>query len=391
MIRVSLLRRSESTVFYMQWRDPLSGRKVRRTTGTKIRRDAERMAAKLEKDLFEGKAGPSSRATWQEFRERYEAEELPGKAASTEKKATQVLDVFERTMRPQRLGDITSDVLAKYASTLREAGRTEATIASHLRTLRAALSWAVRMRMIPRVPDVPKIQRARKAGQLAKARPITSEEFERMLAAVGDVIRGHNTGKKRTPPPPDPERLPSWEFLLRGLWWSGLRLGESLHLHWTDETLLHVDFSSRHPLLRIPAELEKGHKDRLLPIAPEFARLLLDVPEHRRIGYVFNPRPLDRENGSARLSEQTVSRTITYIGKAAGVVVARSKTGRPKYASAHDLRRAFGTRWAARVMPQVLMEMMRHESIGTTMAFYVNRQAETTAGILWQAYDQARQ
>jgi hypothetical protein len=57
-----------------------------------------------------------------------------------------------------------------------------------------------------------------------------------------------------------------------------------------------------------------------------------------------------------------------------------------KYASAHDLRRAFGERWARRVMPQDLMELMRHESIDTTMRYYVGRNAQDTAKRLWEAY-----
>ena len=37
-----------------------------------------------------------------------------------------------------------------------------------------------------------------------------------------------------------------------------------------------------------------------------------------------------------------------------------------KYASAHDFRRAFGVRWAARLMPAQLMESMRHELLEFT-------------------------
>ena len=36
-------------------------------------------------------------------------------------------------------------------------------------------------------------------------------------------------------------------------------------------------------------------------------------------------------------------------------------------------------------MPQVLMELMRHESIDTTLKFYVGRNAETTAATLYAA------
>jgi hypothetical protein len=54
-----------------------------------------------------------------------------------------------------------------------------------------------------------------------------------------------------------------------------------------------------------------------------------------------------------------------------------------KTASAHDLRRAFGERWATKLMPAQLMELMRHESIDTTLSYYVGRNAERTAAILW--------
>ncbi len=61
-----------------------------------------------------------------------------------------------------------------------------------------------------------------------------------------------------------------------------------------------------------------------------------------------------------------------------------------KYASLHDFLRSFGERWATRVMPQVLMVLMRHESIQTRMAYYVGRNAQTTADAVWAAYGQNR-
>lgn len=50
-----------------------------------------------------------------------------------------------------------------------------------------------------------------------------------------------------------------------------------------------------------------------------------------------------------------------------------------KYASAHDLCRAFGQQWSARVMPAVLQQLMRHVSIETTMKYYVGRDADAVA------------
>jgi hypothetical protein len=60
-----------------------------------------------------------------------------------------------------------------------------------------------------------------------------------------------------------------------------------------------------------------------------------------------------------------------------------------KYASAHDCRRSFGTRWAYRVLPQVLQQLMRHERIETTLAYYVELEATRTADAVWEAWESA--
>ena len=54
-----------------------------------------------------------------------------------------------------------------------------------------------------------------------------------------------------------------------------------------------------------------------------------------------------------------------------------------KFATAHDLRRSFGTRWAKRVMPAVLQRLMRHAEIATTMKYYVTMDADSVADELW--------
>ncbi len=90
------------------------------------------------------------------------------------------------------------------------------------------------------------------------------------------------------------------------------------------------------------------------------------------------------------MRSDTVSKIVSRIGcKAAVKVEETTRKGEHhiKYASAHDLRRSFGERWSMRVLPQVLMELMRHESITTTMQFYVGRNAERTADALWEAVE----
>ena len=83
-----------------------------------------------------------------------------------------------------------------------------------------------------------------------------------------------------------------------------------------------------------------------MELAPEFAELLNDVPEDQRTGSVFNLK------GQWRW----IGRRISKIGEAAGIVV-NEKTG--KFASAHDLRRAYGERWAGRVGELDLMRLIK--------------------------------
>lgn len=232
-----------------------------------------------------------------------------------------------------------------------------------------------------------------------KGRPITGEEFDRMIASVEKTFYPVAIYSKGKPIPvelDDAEKekrtgiVTAWQNYLEGLRASGLRLAESLQLHWDRQDRLCVDLEGKRPMLRIPAALEKGNQDRVLPMAPEFAALLLAVPEAERTGRVF--KLLDRRGKPAEFKDDWVSRVVSAIGAKSGVKVnVKTVDGQQvvKFASAHDLRRSFGERWAPRVMPQVLKELMRHENIETTLRYYVGRNAQTTADVLWAAHDAA--
>ena len=70
----------------------------------------------------------------------------------------------------------------------------------------------------------------------------------------------------------------------------------------------------------------------------------------------------------------------TDVGSKAGIIV---NVVDGKTASAHDLRRSFGTRWAKRVMPAILRKLMRHANVQTTMQFYVDLDVDEMADDLW--------
>jgi integrase len=369
--------------FVLQWRDPTTQRirmkatKIPRSGLARDRKAAERLAGELESQLAAGSAALPSKFTWEDFRKRYDAEVLPGLAKFTEAKVKSVFDRLETEISPARLRDLTEARISHFAAALRKSGVAETTIQGYLAHLKAAMNWAVRQKLLPALPAFPKVQRAKKSNRRPmKGRPITAEEFERMLATVPKVVG---------------ERLaPEWQRYLRGLWVSGLRLAESLDLWWDrEDRLLPVFPRGGRPMLKVPAELEKGHADRLLPIAPEFAMFLMETPPERREGPVFPLLP--RKGNHGRPLPRAVSAIVSKIGAKAGVKVHvdPKDPDRVKYASAHDLRRAFGERWAARVMPPQLMELMRHESIDTTLRYYVGTDAQRTADAAWAAFERA--
>ena len=384
-IRVYVVEFGDRPNYQLHWRDPITQRLRTKTTAiartglSRERKAAERLAGELQLQLEQGAASLPSRVTWEEFRRRYEAEVLPGLAKETGSKVRVVFGLVEEVLSPQRLRDLKEARISHLAATIRKRGRAETTIQSYMAHLKAMLRWAVAQKLLTTCPTFPKVHRKKKSTGMTpmKGRPVTGEEFERMLAVVPAVVGDVSAA--------------AWRFYLHGLWTSGLRLKESLDLWWDQDGRLLPVFPKRgRPMLRIPAELEKGHADRLLPMAPEFAAVLLRTTEAERTGPVFRLPGIRGDNSEVRST--WVGRVVSMIGRRAGVRVSSDPRDpeKVKYASAHDLRRAFGERWASRVMPAVLKELMRHESIETTLRYYVGTNAERTADVCWEAFEAAR-
>ncbi|MGD9632725.1 MAG: tyrosine-type recombinase/integrase [Pirellulales bacterium] len=369
-IKVHVVRYPNRPNLVMRYVDPITCKQVTKTAGTPNAREASKAAAVWEAELRAGSYAKPSRMAWDAFRDYYEANVLPGLSDNTSKAYATTLNAFEKHCKPTKLADVTTQRLTYFVRVLREAEKSEATIARHLRHLKAPLRWAHREGLLPVLPTFTMPKRV-KGAKVMRGRPITLEEFERMLTAVPVVVEN--------------AAAPSWEFYLRGLWDSGLRLTESLSLRWDDEPgAIVADFTGKRPMLRIPAEAQKANRDELLPMTPEFAALLLTVPEAHRRGRVF--KLIARDGSQFHATKNLVSKMVSTFGAKAGVVVdereLKDKIVR-KFASAHDLRRAFGQRWSGKVMPSVLRRLMRHASIQTTMAYYVGNDAEATADAIW--------
>lgn len=341
--RVHVIAYPDRKNLVLRWRE---GKKIcTESAKTANRQKAERLAIAKEAELA-AQARASSAATWPAVRARYTAEVMPGLGQeNTIRTRKAALNHVERVLHPRTVAEINASKLSMLVAAWRTEGLSEATIEGYLGHLKPLLKWAESLELIDSVPRFPKIPRAK--GKLMKGRPLTSDEFDLMLRAIPRVLTR------------DEDRL-QFARLLWGLWLGGLRLGEAKRLTWVPSPFC-VDLSGRYPRIRMEASAHKGKRDLMLPLTEAFCTWLLDTPKDQRFGAVFEVAVPDRRVGEI----------ISAIGQAAGVEVSAGK-----FASAHDLRRSFGSRLAPLVKPATLQLLMRHASIETTMKYYVDLDAD---------------
>ena len=358
--RWTLIRRSGAKVYQLRY--ILNDGTVReRSTRETVRRQAEKRAMEILGEVEE--SGALEVYGWLEFCVRYEAEHLSGKPFKTIEAFRSASSRFDQLCPVRFVSDITSQVLVQFAVRLRSEGKSEATIQAYRDHLMSALRWAEDVSVISKRPKPPRLKRIPSG---TRGRPLSEEEFERMLGYLPEVV-GEDYASR-------------WEWNLRGLWLSGLRLGESLKFFWGPTFDGHhiVDLDSNRPKIQIDQFSEKAFCNRLLPMTPDFAQFLRQVAGSRRNGLVFK-WPLSRGYSE---SVKTIGKRISLLGTKAKVV-----TGKGKTASAHDLRRTFGSRWSTKVQPFVLRTLMRHSSITTTERFYVGCDVDRISEALYAAGD----
>ncbi|MGV3483970.1 MAG: tyrosine-type recombinase/integrase [Planctomycetaceae bacterium] len=347
------------------------------SSGVTTKKDAGKIAA----SLVQGWLSDNSREvqSWKDFRERYEREHLSGLAAKTQEAFRTAANRLEELCTVRLVQDLDSDMFSRFAYELRNDRGTEekprkpkaeATIQAYRDHLMMALEWAKSVRIIAEKPKPPRIKRAKKDSNKSRGRALSREEAERIVLQLPKVVGA--------------EAAKQWAWNLEALWRSGMRIAETYFLTW-EQSNSHflVDLDGRRPMIAISAEHEKGNKNRLIPITPDFAKLLREIPIKRRRGRVFSWPGMKGEE----VSVGTVEKRLARAGQLARVVVGQRADQRDQFATAHDWRRSFGARWAPRVMPVVLKDLMRHESIETTMRFYVGNNAERNADAIWMHSD----
>jgi len=398
--------------FQLRYTCPTQGREIRISIGCRDEATAEREKRELEARLTLGIAPDRRRKeptgpemSWDTFRERYRQAELNHQRERSAESAESRLDIAERILKPRTLGDVAKpDALTELQSLLLAGAhsrygraRSPHTVKSYMTVVIGALNWAESQEWIQRVPKIKKLKTSKR--KQAKGRPLHLEEFEGMEMCIGVGLLGLKPSddekakeRKREQAAKIPaEILDSWRHVILGLWTSGLRLEEMMHVSWDiPGTIVPVWHRGQLPELLIPAEMQKNDTEESIPLLPWFEELLNSTPADERRGWVFNPKSLQslrgRQPRQQRPSHEWVGKIISRIGKAAGIIVDQgdaSKGKPPKYASAHDLRRSCARRMKDAGVPNdVISTVMRHASWETTKRHYVGDDVQKDAEVL---------
>jgi integrase len=363
-INVIVVKRKDRKFLCLRYTDPIDGKKHEKNSGTTSMKAAQRAAGEWQAELNSTGLATSGLVRWEQFREDFRENYLAHYSDSYATNVEGSLNIIEELMRPDTLTRISEKWLSRFHALAKKRDVSAYTVRKYFQHLQTALKWAKEQGLIKSVPVFPKqTKQTQRGAKLMKGRPITGEEFDRILQSIPKVVKS-------------PESTRSLEYLLNGLWLSGLRLGEALTLtwnQWADGIRVNVD-EDNDVCLMIDGDNQKNRQALTYPVVDDFAEFLLQTPEDEREGFVFNAMGA---NGKVSRRVDTVSTWIVDIGKVANVKV-DEKNGSEKYASAHDIRRAFGTRWAKIVPASLLQQLMRHSSIETTMSFYVNITAKDT-------------
>jgi len=322
------LTSADKTGYVLQFYCPIQGKRIRRASGTRDHAEARRIRRNCEQRLHNGEYVKSGGAITEA-----EAQLMAAKAPITvqadqaamlwDNASEQYLDTYRLRYRPKSYADAVSRL--GIAKRILECRRTKAALAGNLTVAECVTCEGIEYlenRLLegaegrklksgkgkpiskPRSPHTVNSMmatilpfyeycRERKwcdevyrpedvpADDPMKGRPITGEEFERMLAATSLVV-GKGSAE-------------SWLFALRVLWESAFRVQDLMEFSWDDLAYIHPIWTSKpgeHPTIFIPSA-QKNRKCQEIPMLPGLAELLRQVPPERRTGWVVDPQPIE--------------------------------------------------------------------------------------------------
>ena len=147
--------------------------------------------------MKEGRYKPKSAVTWGDARAAF-LESMEAAPDRTYSSYFTAINALERHCKIDRLAELTTARL-KWAAEqwLKLDKLSPETVASYLRHIRAMLNWAKRAELLNDAPSVTMPKR-QKGDKLMKGRPITGEEFDRLLGKIEAGIIATATAKPKT-------------------------------------------------------------------------------------------------------------------------------------------------------------------------------------------------
>jgi integrase len=315
------LRPRDKNGYVLKFYCPILGRRIRKNCGTRDRREARRIQRECRDRLLDGKymasggvitaaheqkiavsvlspsaVGNPDERTWEESAEHYRSQHKRRVRRKANEDSDSRLDIAQRIFEARRkeqglppgvtLRECTTLEALEYLQDQLLDGaeshydrRSPNTVNSMLAAIMAFVRYCYDHQWIDRVPPLRKLD----VDEVMRGRPITGEEFERMLETVPKVV-GDGPAEE-------------WRFDLKILWESGFRIADLLDFSWDDITRIHPVWPRRqgqHPTLVIPSTQKNG-KNEEVPMLPGLQTLLGAVPQDRRTGFVANPPPAEYE------------------------------------------------------------------------------------------------
>ncbi len=348
------LKAADRNGYVLQFYCPIQRKRVRRTCGTRDRREARKIFRECRERLLNGRYIESGGAiteiqeqtasqvrsilvpselseleSWQDCYDSYRDHKKNRVRENSLAESLSRIAISERILEGRRQDQglpeggpveeyMTLDAL-EYLQDRLLAGdegrfdqRAPTTVNSILVDVMTFVRYCCRHGWIDHVPHLTKLS----VDDAMKGRPVEPEEFDAMLEAVPAIV-----GKAPAA---------SWEFTLRVLWETSFRISDVMSFSWDDMRRIHPKWptaAGQHPTLMIPSTQKNG-KNQEIPMLPGLNELLQRIPAEERHGWVINPLPVDTLARSTEswfrpldedLSEMACHHSNCAIARACGV------------------------------------------------------------------------
>lgn len=316
------LNDSDKNGYVLKFYCPIHQKRIRKNCGTRDRREARRIQRECRERLVNGSyldsngaiieahesvrdavrsvlanssgEGDGADRTWEECLEAYKQKHKRKTRSTSHNDTASRLDIAQRILQARREDAgllpegpvnefMTLESLEYVQDRLLEGdeGRYDYRAASTVNSMMGAVMGFVRFcakrGWISAVPPIEELS----VDEVMKGRPVTIDEFERMIDATEQVV-----GRRSRD---------SWQRVLYVLWESAFRIGDVMNFSWDDTKRIHPIWPTqkdRLPTLAIPSS-QKNRKVQEIPMLPGLQQLLEKTSNRDRHGWVVNPEPIE--------------------------------------------------------------------------------------------------